>query len=164
MRRLAPRFIALGEPDYPLSLETIDGATPPLAVHGSLAALPKPMVAIVGGRNASARGHSFAARLARDLATAGFILVSGLARGIDRAVHAATAGSSTIGVMGGGFAKSYPPQHQPLVLDLIGAGCVVSECRSSGLPPPATSRATIGSSQACRSVSSSSRPRSNPHP
>jgi DNA processing protein len=85
------------------------------------------MVAIVGARNASALGQSFAARLAADLANAGFTVVSGLARGIDKAVHAATLKSGTVAVVAGGLGKIYPPQHEELVRDLIGTGCVISE-------------------------------------
>ena len=83
-------FVALGEPDYPHRLQMIDDAPPLLAVRGNTAALNLPMVAIVGARNASAAGLRFAERIARELGDAGFIVVSGLARGIDAAAHRAS--------------------------------------------------------------------------
>jgi DNA processing protein len=73
------RLVALGEPDYPRRLRMIDDAPPLLAVRGEAAALEPPMVAIVGARNASAAGMRFAERLARELGSAGFAIVSGAA-------------------------------------------------------------------------------------
>jgi DNA processing protein len=127
MEDLGARYIAMGEPDYPESLAVIDSAPPLIAVQGSLAPLSRPMVAIVGARNASALGQSFAARLAADLAIAGFAVVSGLARGIDKAVHSATLQYGTVAVVAGGIGKIYPPQHEGLVRELVGTGCVISE-------------------------------------
>jgi predicted Rossmann fold nucleotide-binding protein DprA/Smf involved in DNA uptake len=89
-------FVALGEPDYPSRLQMIDDAPPLLAVRGKLAVLTRPLVAIVGSRNASAAGVKFAERLARDLGAAGFGTVSGLARGIDAAAHRASLSTGTI--------------------------------------------------------------------
>ena len=83
-------LVALGEPDYPLRLQMIDDAPPLIAVRGQLAALALPMVAIVGARNASAAGVKFAERIARELGEAGFVIVSGLARGIDAGAHRAS--------------------------------------------------------------------------
>src|ERR1051326_5754199 len=76
-----------GEPEYPARLAEIDDAPPLIAVRGKSSALVRPMVAMVGSRNASAAGAKIAAQLARDLAAAGFVVVSGLARGIDAAAQ-----------------------------------------------------------------------------
>ena len=76
-------FVALGEPDYPSRLQMIDDCPPLLAVRGKREILARPLIAIVGSRNASAAGAKFAQTLARDLGSAGFGIVSGLARGID---------------------------------------------------------------------------------
>ena len=92
-RALGIAFAAMGEPEYPLRLQMIDDAPPLLAVRGKLSALGQPMVAIVGARNASAAGIKFAERMARDLGEAGFVIVSGLARGIDGAAHRASGGT-----------------------------------------------------------------------
>jgi DNA processing protein len=101
-------FVALGEPDYPSRLQMIDDAPPLLAVRGKRAVLARPLVAIVGSRNASAAGVKFAERLARDLGQAGFGTVSGLARGIDAAAHRASLSTGTIAVLAGGHDRIYP--------------------------------------------------------
>jgi hypothetical protein len=69
-------FLGRGEPNYPARLQMIDDAPPLLATRGKLAALARPLVAIVGSRNASAAGVKFAERLARELGEAGFGIVS----------------------------------------------------------------------------------------
>jgi DNA processing protein len=81
--RLGARFVALGELDYPERLAAIDDAPPLLAVRGPFASLARPMLAIVGSRNASGAGIKFAERLARELGAAGLVIASGLARDID---------------------------------------------------------------------------------
>src|SRR5260221_8071084 len=73
-------LIAPGEAGYPPRLAGIDDAPPLLGARGRLDALMRPMIAIVGSRNASGAGLKFAERLARDLGAAGFVIVSGLAR------------------------------------------------------------------------------------
>lgn len=127
MATLGARFVAMGEADYPLSLAAIDSAPPLLAAWGSLAPLSRPMVAIVGARNASALGRRFAAVMATELANAGFTVVSGLARGIDEAAHSATIANGTVAVVGGGLGNIYPPQHAQLARDISEAGCILSE-------------------------------------
>jgi DNA processing protein len=121
------RFVAMGEPDYPAALQAIDTAPPVLAVRGEGAILHRPAVAIVGSRNASAIGLTFAARLARELGEAGYAVVSGLARGIDTACHRASLESGTIAVLAGGHDNVYPPQNRPLLESLLGTGAAVSE-------------------------------------
>jgi len=125
--RLGARFVMQGEPDYPLALENTDGAPPVLAVHGNTSALHRPMVAIVGARNASAHGLKLAAGIARDLGEQGYVVVSGLARGIDKAAHDATLRSGTVAVVAGGLGRIYPPQHLPLVAQIAEQGCIITE-------------------------------------
>lgn len=120
-------LIALGEPDYPPRLQTIDDAPPIIAVRGDVAALSRPLIAIVGSRNASAVGLKFAATLARDLGQAGYGIVSGLARGIDAAAHRATRDTGTVAVLAGGHSRIYPAEHETLVEELIAHGAAVSE-------------------------------------
>jgi len=120
-------FVALGEPDYPPRLQMIDDAPPLLAVRGKLAVLSRPLVAIVGSRNASAAGVKFAERLARDLGEAGFATVSGLARGIDAAAHRASLASGTVAVLAGGHDRVYPPEHGDLLETILTEGAAVSE-------------------------------------
>lgn len=126
-RAIDVRFIALGEPDYPAPLRAIDAAPPLVAVRGHAPALREPAVAIVGSRNASAAGLAFTDRLARGLGRAGFIIVSGLARGIDLAAHRASIESGTIAVLAGGHARPYPAEHAPLLEEIAATGAIVSE-------------------------------------
>jgi DNA processing protein len=121
------RFIALGEPDYPAALRAIDAAPPLIAVRGQGKALTEPAVAIVGSRNASAAGLAFTDRLGRGLGRAGFIIVSGLARGIDLAAHRASLETGTIAVLAGGHARPYPAEHAPLLDEIAERGAIVSE-------------------------------------
>jgi len=126
-RKLGVRFVALGEPGYPPVLRQIDSAPPVLAVAGREEALQQPAVAIVGSRNASAAGLTFADRLARGLGQGGYVVVSGLARGIDQRVHAASLDTGAIGVLAGGHGKPYPAEAAPLIARMIEFGAVVSE-------------------------------------
>lgn len=126
-RRLQAIFLALGEPGYPTRLRVIDDAPPLIAVRGNLDALKMPSVGIVGSRNASAAGSKFAAQLARELGAHGFVVSSGLARGIDAAAHRATIGSGTIAVLAGGQDRIYPPEHQDLFDQILDKGAAISE-------------------------------------
>ena len=126
-RRAGVRFIALGEPEYPPLLRQIDSAPPILAVKGRDEALQQPAVAIVGSRNASAAGLAFADRLARGLGEAGYVVVSGLARGIDLRAHAASIATGAVGVLAGGHARPYPPEATPILPRIAEFGAVVTE-------------------------------------
>jgi DNA processing protein len=125
--KLGVRFVAFGEPEYPPALRRIDSAPPVLAVRGRDEALQQPAVAIVGARNASAAGLTFADRLARGLGQAGYVIVSGLARGIDQRAHFAAFDTGTIGVLAGGCARPYPPEAAALIPRIAERGAIVSE-------------------------------------
>ena len=125
--RLGVSLVALGEPDYPARLRMIDDAPPLIAVRGKVAALAQPMIAVVGSRNASAAGVKFADRVARDFGAAGFVVVSGLARGIDGAAHRASLSGGTIAVLAGGHDHIYPPEHVDLLGQILDEGAAVSE-------------------------------------
>jgi len=127
-QRLGVRLIAFTEAAYPPRLTQIDDPPPLLAVRGAVDALQRPMLAIVGSRNASGAGQKFAQTLAHDLGDAGFLIVSGLARGIDQAAHRATLASGTVAVLAGGLDRIYPPEHADLFAAIAqSAGCAVSE-------------------------------------
>ncbi len=121
------RFVALGEADYPPVLRQIDSAPPILSLRGREEALQQPAVAIVGSRNASAAGLTFAERLARGIGQAGYVVVSGLARGIDQRVHVASLETGAVGVLAGGHARPYPSEAVPLIERMVEHGAVVSE-------------------------------------
>jgi DNA processing protein len=125
--RLGAVFVALGEPDYPARLRMIDDAPPVISVRGQIDALSSPLVAIVGSRNASAAGAKFAGQIARELGEAEFVVVSGLARGIDAAAHRATVETGTVAVLAGGQDCIYPPEHVPLVNQILERGVAISE-------------------------------------
>lgn len=125
--RAGARFVAIGERDYPPRLRETDDAPPLLAVRGRTDVLARPAVAIVGSRNASAAGTRFASQLARELGEAGFLVVSGLARGIDAAAHRASVATGTVAVLAGGADHIYPPQHDELVEQIIREGAAITE-------------------------------------
>jgi DNA processing protein len=125
--RLDVRLIAPEEAGYPPRLTELDDAPPLLGVRGVPDVLMRPMIAIVGSRNASAAGLKFAQVLARDLADAGFVVASGLARGIDQAAHRASIDRGTLAVLAGGHDKIYPPEHTDLLIALLASGAAISE-------------------------------------
>ncbi|MBV1701602.1 MAG: DNA-processing protein DprA [Hyphomicrobiales bacterium] len=121
------RFIGLGEPDYPAILRNIDTPPPILAVRGNVTALSRVMIAIVGSRNASAAGLAFTERLARGIAQAGHVVVSGLARGIDVRAHIATQHTGTVAVLAGGHQRIYPSDHAGIIEQILEQGAAISE-------------------------------------
>ena len=155
--RLGAHLLASIEPDYPLALAAIDDAPPLIAVRGHRHLLGRRSIAIVGARNASANGRRFAATLATSSGQAGLVVVSGLARGIDAAAHRGSLATGTIAVLAGGIDIVYPPEHEALQAEVGESGALVAELPPAPRPRPATSRAAIGSSRACRWESSWSR-------
>ena len=126
--RFGARFIGIGEPDYPPALRQIDGAPPLLAAKGNLATGTKPVVGVVGSRNASISGAKFAAMIARDCGRAGYAVISGLARGIDTAAHRASIETGTIAALAGGLDQPYPPENVGLLNEIWnGDGMALSE-------------------------------------
>lgn len=134
LRRRGAHLIALGEAAYPVPLQAIDSAPPLIAIEGDPAVLRRPCVALVGSRNASAAGLKFTATLARELGEAGFVVVSGLARGIDTAAHQASLESGTIAVLAGGLDEAYPPQNIPLLERIRERGAALSEMPLGWVP------------------------------
>jgi DNA processing protein len=136
VEKLGARYLALGQGLYPRLLAEIEDAPPLLIVKGNLALLDRPMVAIVGARNASAAACRFARGLAHDLGQHGLVVVSGLARGIDAAAHDGAMDSGTIGCAAGGVDIFYPPENEARQRRMWEVGLVVSE-RPPGLEPRA---------------------------
>jgi DNA processing protein len=122
---------ALGEADYPSLLAQIDAPPPLVYVKGVAGLWGRPVVAIVGSRNASALGRRFAHGLSADLGAAGFVVVSGLARGIDTAAHegalASGAPAVTAAVTAGGVDVIYPPENARLHERIVSTGTILSE-------------------------------------
>lgn len=127
-------LLCMPEAEYPRLLRHIDDAPPVLMLRGHRSLLQKPMVAIVGTRNASLNGRKFADRLAVDLGDAGFVVVSGMARGIDGAAHAGALSSGTVAVLGGGVDVVYPQENAKLYDDIVARGAIVSELPLGAAP------------------------------
>jgi DNA processing protein len=134
------RFVGRNEPEYPPLLRELHDPPPGLFVRGSaeLGLLCRPAVAIVGARACSPYGSQVARLLARELAAAGLVVVSGLARGIDGEAHrgALDAGGTTVAVLGCGIDRDYPAAHAQLAARLCDRGLVVSEYAPGVEPAP----------------------------
>jgi len=130
------RMLCFGEAEYPLALMDLADAPPVLWALGDVALLSRPMVAMVGARNASSLGVRMARRLAEGLAGAGFVVVSGMARGIDAEAHQAALAGGTVAVLAGGVDVIYPAENTALALEIAARGCRVSE-QPMGLQPQA---------------------------
>jgi DNA processing protein len=125
--RLGARLLGWREPGYPAWLAALDDAPPLLCALGDGSILARPMVAMVGARNASLNGRNFARRLAAELGRAGYVVASGMARGIDTAAHQGALASGTVAVLAGGVDVVYPPENESLWREIRDAGAVVSE-------------------------------------
>ncbi len=136
LARAGGRFVVLGDPAYPAALAALPDAPPVLSAIGNLDLLGLPTLAIVGARNASAAACRFAAELADGLGTAGFLIASGLARGIDAAAHQAAVGTGTVAVLAGGVDQIYPLQNTALYEEIAARGLLLSES-PWGAPPVA---------------------------
>ncbi|MBQ2848901.1 MAG: DNA-processing protein DprA [Thermoguttaceae bacterium] len=122
-------IVALRDVRYPARLREIDNPPRLLYVRGSFAPEDRTAIAIVGTRGATRYGLDQARRLGRELAEAGFTVVSGLALGIDGAAHrgALEVGGRTLAALGGGVAKVYPREHEDLARLVANSGAVLSE-------------------------------------
>ncbi len=112
---------------YPVALMDIPDAPPVIWALGDISLLSRPMVALVGARNASSLGQRMTRRLAEGLGAAGQVVVSGMARGIDSEAHRGALPTGTIAVMAGGVDVIYPDENAALAAEIARAGCLVSE-------------------------------------
>jgi len=124
---LGARHLFLGQATYPALLAELESAPPALIVAGDLALLDRPAVAIVGARNASAGACRFARQLAHDLGALDYVVVSGLARGIDTAAHDGSVGTGTIAVIAGGIDIFYPPENEERQGIIAARGVLIAE-------------------------------------
>src|ERR1700754_2287526 len=123
------RLLRCTEEDFPPQLEAIVDPPAALFVKGDASLLLRPQVAIVGARRAQAPGLANARRFASELSTAGLVVTSGMADGVDGAAHEAAldAGEPTIAVIGTGPDRVYPPKHHALARRIAAHGAIVSE-------------------------------------
>ena len=139
LRNAGGVLVMQGDANYPAQLAELPDAPIVLSVLGDPATLAHRQVAIVGNRSASANGLTWSKQLAGAIAHAGIVPTSGLARGIDTAVHegAIVAGGLTVAVVAGGVDNVYPPENAKLREAIIRNGCVVSE-QPWGMQPTAS--------------------------
>lgn len=153
-RRIGARLLLLGTPEYPPALAAITDPPPVLWAMGRASDLSgRPAVAMVGARNASSLGLRMARRLGEGIGNHGYVVVSGLARGIDTAAHGAALGTGTIAVMAGGVDVIYPPENAALAAAIADQGLRVSEI-APGVQPqarhfPRRNRLIAGLALAC---------------
>ena len=155
------RLIMHGTPDYPQTLAEIDDAPPFLWVLGNVDLLNRPTISLVGARNASSLGTRMAKALAQGLGEAGFVVVSGLARGVDAAAHLAALPTGTIAAQAGGIDVIYPAENAQLAQDIAKSGLRISE-QPMGLQPmarhfPSRNRIIAGLSRATIVVEAASK-------
>ncbi len=134
------RWVARSQPGFPCALGSIFDPPPGLFLRGEppLELLERPAVAIVGARVCSAYGAHVARMLGRELASAGLVVVSGLARGVDGEAHrgALEAGGATVAVLGCGVDRDYPAAHAELARRICRDGLLVSEYAPGVEPAP----------------------------
>jgi DNA processing protein len=142
LRKLAQdgyRWLPRSDPSFPTRLQSIHDPPPGLFIRGAVpvALLDRPSVAIVGARACSHYGSSVATSLARELAEAGVLVVSGLARGVDGAAHrGALQAGRTVAVLGCGIDRDYPCTHASLAAEIVREGLIVSEYAPGVEPAP----------------------------
>lgn len=127
---LGARHLFHGEADYPPLLAELTDPPPVLLAMGNPALAHRPLVSIVGARNASAAGRGLARDMAEALGAAGWVVASGMARGIDSAAHHGSLETGTIACVAGGIDIAYPPENAALQAAVAAAGLILSE-----LPP-----------------------------
>jgi len=147
------RFVGRSEPAFPPLLRAIHDPPPGLYVRGvaSLDVLARPSVAVVGARGCSSYGRHVARTLGRDLAVAGVVVVSGLARGVDGEAHrgALEGSGTTVAVLGCGVDRDYPAAHAELAARVVASGGLVVAEYAPGVEPapwrfPARNRIIAG--------------------
>lgn len=125
--RFGAHMLIIGDAYYPEALATLDAPPPLIYAKGDIGMLHRPAIAIVGSRQCSAAGAKLARQFSAEIGRAGFVVVSGLARGIDAAAHEAALATGTVAVLAGGLDTIYPPEHDALQRAIAERGCLVSE-------------------------------------
>lgn len=128
--RRGARHLIVGDADYPPLLAELKDPPPVLLALGDAGLAARPVVAMVGARNASAAGRGLAREMAAALGAAGWVVASGMARGIDAAAHQGALTTGTIACVAGGVDVSYPPENAGLQAEVAAGGLVLGE-----LPP-----------------------------
>ncbi len=127
LARIGAQLVVVGDIDYPPLLARLEDAPPVIAIRGNPSLLRKAAVAVVGARNASLNGRQLARRFGEDLGRGGLLVVSGMARGIDAAVHEGALATGTAAVLGGGVDVVYPKENSDLYGRILENGVILSE-------------------------------------
>jgi DNA processing protein len=129
-------FVCLFDEEYPAALREIPDAPLLLFYRGELGLLKRPAIGVVGSRKPTPYGRAACAHLVKQLSEAGFVIVSGLAYGIDAEAHRSClrAGGRTVGVLGCGIDQIYPPSNRKLFEEIGNSGLLLSE-HPPGAPP-----------------------------
>lgn len=127
IQKCGAHLIAKCEKDYPTLLAEIEDAPPLITVLGNPSLLNKEALGVVGARNASITGRKIAENFSEKVGGAGYVIVSGLARGIDSAAHKAGLKTGTIAVVAGGIDVIYPPENESLYKEISEQGAIVAE-------------------------------------
>lgn len=127
IHNLGASLIFLDDPGYPTLLAELNNPPPVLLWQGRLELLERPIVAIVGARNASAAACRFARALANSLVESGVSIASGLARGIDTAAHEGSLQKATVAVIAGGLDVFYPPENERIQKEIVQRGLLLAE-------------------------------------
>lgn len=151
-KRAGAKIISDQDPRYPIALHDLPDTPPFLWALGDTSTMAKPAIALVGARNASSLGTRMAKKLAGALGEAGFIVVSGLARGVDAAAHHAALSTGTVAVQAGGVDVIYPTENTNLAIDIAAKGLRLAEMPMGQQPQarhfPARNRIIAGLAQA----------------
>jgi DNA processing protein len=133
------KILTWGDEEYPGRLKEIDQPPPVLYVRGDYLQDDLFAVAIVGTRKVTAYGRQVTEEIVSFLAANGMTVISGLARGVDAIAHqtALKAGGRTIGILGSGVDKIYPPEHRGLADQMMQRGAIISDY-AVGTPPDAS--------------------------
>ena len=121
------RIISFFDQEYPSLLREVYDPPPVITMVGNSNFLNKNSLAVVGSRNATINGNRFTYKIAKEVGKEGFLIISGLARGIDRAAHEASLESGTVAVIAGGIDNIYPPENEDLYYKIAENGLIISE-------------------------------------
>ncbi len=132
--RAGARLTALDEHGYPPLLAVIEAPPPLIYLRGRAELLDRPIIAMVGARDASAAGRKITHQIGAALGAGGVVICSGLARGIDTAAHEASLATGTVAVLAGGIDSVYPPENTALHEAIARDGVLIAE-NAPGLEP-----------------------------
>lgn len=134
--KMGAKLISFWEDDYPHLLRHVTDAPPLLSAFGRVDLLSKKTFAIVGARNASLNGKKISQTISSKLAEKGWVIASGLARGIDTAAHKGSLATGTIAILAGGLDQIYPAENEDLYYQIKEEGALLAEYPMGTIPQP----------------------------